>query len=196
MLSSELESVMHLMSDYPAQWAVCGGWALDLFLNRVTRSHKDIDLSILRKDQALIQAHMNGWTLEIAHQGQMFPWKNGQIIELPMHTIWCRHPNHDPDFVEFLLDEADNTHYRFRHNPAIKAEFNQAFLTSPSGVPILAPEIVLLYKAKRPQVENTPTDFAHILPHLSNHQCEWLHSGLQQQHGTHPWLHTLESISQ
>jgi len=31
-------------------WWVAGGWAIDLFLNRSTRQHHDLDVGVLRRD--------------------------------------------------------------------------------------------------------------------------------------------------
>ena len=38
-----------LMADFPNRY--CGFWAIDLFLDRPTRPHKDVDIAILRLDQ-------------------------------------------------------------------------------------------------------------------------------------------------
>ena len=64
-----------VFADYDHPWAVCGGWGIDLFLNHVTRPHKDVDFVILRKDQLSIQEYLStrGWTLEKAVSGKLIP---------------------------------------------------------------------------------------------------------------------------
>ena len=49
-----IESIATLLTPLPITWGFCGGWAIDLFLNRITRSHKDVDIAILRTDQHLV----------------------------------------------------------------------------------------------------------------------------------------------
>jgi hypothetical protein len=54
------ESVV-LLSAVRSLWWVAGGWALDLFLGKVTRAHKDLDIGIFRKDAAIVLAELPGW---------------------------------------------------------------------------------------------------------------------------------------
>jgi hypothetical protein len=49
----DVYGAVKLLAGYSKPWAVCGGWAIDLFLHHVTRPHKDVDFAILRKDQLL-----------------------------------------------------------------------------------------------------------------------------------------------
>ncbi len=44
---------------------VSGGWAINLFLGKQTRAHKDADVSILRRDQLKAARVLNKW--EILH---------------------------------------------------------------------------------------------------------------------------------
>jgi hypothetical protein len=55
------------------------------------------------------------------------------------------------------------------------------------GIPYLAPEIQLLYKAKasRPKDE---ADFARTLPALNKKSRQWLAQSLALIHPDHPWL--------
>ena len=38
---------VRLLSDFRRPWMIAGGWAIDLFLRRVTREHEDVDIAIL-----------------------------------------------------------------------------------------------------------------------------------------------------
>lgn len=38
----------NFLSGLQIPWAVCGGFALDLFLNREIRKHSDIDICVLK----------------------------------------------------------------------------------------------------------------------------------------------------
>jgi hypothetical protein len=182
-----------LMADYPHQWGVCGGWAIDLFINRVTRAHKDIEIAVWRSDQLVLQRHLleGNWTMQRIVAGSQQPWREGEYIELPVHEIWCRNPDHDPDLLEVLLNEADETRFLFRREPSITLDLPRTFVTSESGLPILAPEIVLLYKAKPVGHEVNNADFRTCLGRLDAGRRAWLESALQRMYPEHPWLDQL-----
>jgi hypothetical protein len=54
------------------------------------------------------------------------------------------------------------------------------------GVPVMAPEIALLFKAKAPRFKDQ-RDFDRVLPHLDRAARSWLASALEQAHPGHPW---------
>lgn len=186
----EVIQATKLLADYDRPWAVCGGWAIDLFLNRITRTHKDVDFAVLRKDQFIVQEYLlaRGWTLEKAVSGELIPWQKGEWIDLPVHTIWCKHPKASPDFIELLFNEVDEVNFRFRRDTSIRRSLEKMIISSASGIPILAPEIVLLYKSKK--VESSPyvVDFKNVLPNLSNEARDWFATALKALYTDHVWL--------
>jgi len=68
-----IEDIAALLSPLSETWGFCGGWAIDLFLNRITRSHKDVDIAILRTDQGTVFDFLRqrGWILEKAVDGSL-----------------------------------------------------------------------------------------------------------------------------
>lgn len=188
-----LHQTAQLLADYHHDWAFCGGWAIDLFLNRVTREHKDVDIAVWRKDQRSIGKYLrrHGWTLDIAHLGELTRWDVDEYIDPPRHTIWCRNNDHDPDFVELLFNESNETHFIFRRDPSITLPLEDALIMTPSGYRILAPEVVLLYKSMDPENENNQADFDTAHPHLNETQRNWLRQSLQQRTSEHKWIEAL-----
>jgi hypothetical protein len=182
-----------LMADYPHPWAICGGWSIDLFLGNVSRTHKDVDVAVLRRDQLAAQSYLaaRGWSLEVAHEGRLRPWQEGARIELPLHVVWCRNSNHDPNFVEILLNEADGDTFRFRRDQSLTLPLDRAFISSGSGLPVIAPELALLYKSANIYVEENAADFVTALPHLGLDRRAWLKSALERTQVSHPWLQLL-----
>jgi len=187
-------AIATLMADFGRPWAFCGGWAIDLFLYRQTREHKDVDIAVSRRDQLEIQAYLieRGWHLQVAHNGALTDWPRGEYLELPRHGIWCRHPSAKPDFLEMLLNEIDGLTFRFRRDPTITSAVEQAFIRAPNGLPILAPEIVLLYKSSSLDADNW-SDFQAALPALSSARRGWLQGALAGMDAAHPWLADLEA---
>ena len=176
--------------NYDRPWAVCGGWALDLFLNRVTRPHKDVDFAVLRKDQLIIQEYLlsHGWTLEKAVSGQLVPWQRGEWIDLPVHTIWCKNPSVSPDFIELLFNEVDEVNFHFRRDTSITHPLEKMIVSSASGSPILAPEIVLLYKSKNVEASPYVGELKKVWPYLCSEARDWFASALKKLYINHVWL--------
>ncbi len=56
--------------------------------------------------------------------------------------------------------------------------------------PVLAPEIVLLYKAKSPAAKDE-ADFRASYPALDEPRRRWLLAALELCHPANPWLHLL-----
>ena len=86
-----------------------------------------------------------------------------------------------------LLNEIDGQTFRFRRDPAITSPLERAFIRAPGGIPILAPEIVLLYKSGNLDADNW-SDFRAILPALDAGRRAWLRAALARQSPAHAWL--------
>lgn len=71
---TSIDEVVSIFSGAGVSWWIAGGWALDLFLGRITRDHKDIDVQILRRDQLAIQRHLADWKLFKTNQPGLEPW--------------------------------------------------------------------------------------------------------------------------
>src|SRR2546422_11418386 len=69
--------VARLIRGFPRPWYIAGGWAIVLFLGRETREHDDIDVAILRNDQAELRTHLAAWAFEKVVDGQRLPWPTG-----------------------------------------------------------------------------------------------------------------------
>ena len=187
----EVEKVGALLGDLGREWYVCGGWAIDLFLGRVTRAHKDIDLSVARGRQLEVREYLKtrGWSFEKAHDGQLTPWEDGEVLSLPFHAVWCRNGAHEPDFVELMLDEIDEGQFTFRRDSSVTMPRGRMSFKTPSGVPVLAPELVLLYKSSA--VEDYADDFRNASGALGREARAWLKDALVKVYGRHAWAEEL-----
>jgi putative ABC transport system permease protein len=52
-----LKASLRPLQGLTCPWFVAGGWALDLFLGRVTRPHHDVDIALFREDQRQLRSH-------------------------------------------------------------------------------------------------------------------------------------------
>lgn len=67
-----LQRTLGLMEGFPAPGCVAGGWAVDLFLGKVTREHGDVDIAIFRDDQRAVHDHFRGWQVRKVVRGQLW----------------------------------------------------------------------------------------------------------------------------
>lgn len=197
-----LLSVNELLRGADIDWAVCGGWALDLFLGRTTRMHGDLDLSVPEGDRTRIERFMldRGWRVyEFRGQGLLRPLHADTPSE-PGRNLMCLregcelvtfweaprdapglvlhewHPSglRTLNYMEFLFRRAEPFFGRSADKAVIRLE----------GIPCLAPEVVLRWKADQPERDVNRADFAAVFPRLSEEARAWLMNVLPPEH---PW---------
>ena len=172
------------MSRYPHTWMIAGGWAIDLFLNRETREHSDLEIAIPRNQQQLLYAYLKDWKLQYVISGQLTDWPEGLVLQLPIHEI---HGFSAENRIEVLLNEIEGDAWRFRRDQSITYPADKVWVRSKSGIPILCPEIVLLYKAKNFR-EKDQADLLSAVAHLGLSTLQWLRASIVQAHGSdHSW---------
>lgn len=190
-LPPEPAAVAGLMQGFPAPWCIAGGWALDLLLGRMTRAHGDVDVAIFRTDQMLLRGQLAGWSFRKVVGGVMVDWTAGERLDPPVHEVHALAPGGGRS-LEFLLNERSGGEWVFRRNPAVRCPADRVVVYSGSGLPLLCPAIVLLYKAKHTRAVDE-RDFDAALPSLSPGQRAWLRGALQVAHPGHPWLARLRN---
>jgi hypothetical protein len=178
--------VAALLAGFERPWFVAGGWAIDLFLGRVTRPHKDIEIAIFRADQQAIRAYLAGWQFAKAAGGQWSPW-DGTWLALPAHQLRARGLVAGDEKLDILLNEAEQGAWHYRRNLAIARPLSSVALRSDLGVPYLSPEIVLLYKAKGPRAQDQ-ADFVNAVDLLGAERRAWLTRNIQACYPDCPWL--------
>ena len=191
----EPKKVLSLLGALECDWGVAGGWAVDLFLNRMTRIHQDIEVAIFRKDQLALQSYLasRDWSLRYVAGGKLFPWPDGNFLELPVHEIWA-HSQNGSVRLEVLLNEREANEFVFRRDFRVRAPIQRTFLLTRSGIRILSPEIVLLYKAARATEPKEQMDFLNVLPVLERERRQWLLDSVATMDPGHVWLPALSCV--
>ena len=180
--------LMELMRSFAAPWWVGGGWALDLWLGRQTRTHQDVDLAILRGDQHKLYDTLHHWELYYATTDhRLLPLRPDHWLEPPLHGVWARLAPDAPWLCEFLLNEHEGDEWLYRNNPTVRRPLAEMGSVVSGCVPVLVPEIVLLYKAHE-QTEKDEADFRAAVPHLSASATAWLVRALGETTPEHPWV--------
>ncbi|MGW5214433.1 nucleotidyltransferase domain-containing protein [Streptomyces sp. NPDC004051] len=181
--------------DFP--WWIAGGYAIELAVGRELRAHSDLDVLVLRRDQARVRDLLDGWDLYVADppgQGKLRPWHPGEVLRPPLHDIWCRRTPETPWSIQLMLDEAEGAHWVSRRDPAIRLLIDRLGRTSQTGIPYLAPEVQLSYKAKATR-EKDEIDFEAVLPLLDDPARAWLADAISVIAPEHPWLARLLPVS-
>ncbi len=182
--------IKELMSDFKPSWFVAGGWAIDLFLEKETRSHQDVEIAIFRKDQAALHFHFDGWLLQKFVKGKSFVWSLDEWLALPTHEIHGFNKTAQPSQIEILLNESNETDWIYRRNQEVRRLLSKVQLESSMDVKFLCPEIVLLYKSTNPQPKDEQ-DFQAVVEYLDSEQMEWLRDAIKVCNSEHHWLRSL-----
>jgi len=185
-----LQRVSRVMAGFPASWFIAGGWAIDLYLGRITRPHKDVEIAMFRDDQGALHAHFPDWRLRKVVGPRRLRWQVTEWLELPVHQLEVRRTPTARIAFEVLFNERRGGHWLFRRNLAITRPLAKVGLRSGGAVPFLAPEVVLLYKAKHLRVVDEQ-DFHAASERLDTERRVWLLRALQMCHPGHPWLKRL-----
>ncbi|MCG5215285.1 nucleotidyltransferase domain-containing protein [Streptosporangium soli] len=180
--------VVDVFEGLPVPWWLAGGYAIELAIGDAYRRHDDIDIAVLRRDQATARRHLTGWDCWAADPpGTLRPWPADELLPPGVHDIWVR--DGGPWRFQLMLEESDGDDWLYRRNPRIRRPLTSTLIPD-DGFSRLTPEIQLLYKSKSPRPKDH-TDFTKALPHLTETQRTWLNEALTTEYGEHPWLNAL-----
>ncbi len=183
------EGVRTLFDGFGAPWWIAGGWAIDLFLGRQTREHGDIDVAVLRGDQQRLQEHLAPWDVHVAHDGELTPWAAGDWLVAPRWQFWVRRDADAAWAFEVFLEDSCDGEWLFRRDASIALPLERFGAVSTEGIPIIAPEIALLYKAAtRAPEERNAQDFDAAAPALDAGARAWLRGAVGALYPGHAWL--------
>jgi len=165
----------------------------------VTRRHEDLEVGIFRHHQAALHAHYDGWNAYTSAQaGRWETWERDDWLELPVHQVLFQplgtpFPEPwEPSYQErqFFLNDAEGGIWISRRDPRIRLHVRELALRSHDGVPIVAPEVQLLYKARHAAGKDEH-DFEVAVPRLSEGRRRWLREALELVHPGHRWIQAL-----
>jgi hypothetical protein len=199
------------MSGFPAPWSLCGGWAVDAWLGRKSRDHGDVDMSVFAGDQRALFKYLDGWQL-LAHDAAWEAndderWWDGRRRLTAHSHIHARPPEltgpmpnggiakeEDGFSLEFYIDDRSGDDWVLLREPRISMPVRSAVRESPWGLPTIAPEALLFFKAGGASGIDWPRrrdklDFNALLPELTPEQREWLRHAIAKT--GHPWLRQL-----
>jgi aminoglycoside-2''-adenylyltransferase len=166
-------------------WCVAAGWALDLFRGRPTRAHHDVEIAVPRA--------------RFAEVAQRFPDVDfyvpvdGVLVAASPDTLAAEHQTWALDRAagcwrfDVFREPHEGDVWICRRDERIRRPYADLIQRDANGLPFLAPEVALLFKAKAPRYKDI-TDFTGTLPLLDAGQRRWLADAIALVHPHHQWL--------
>jgi hypothetical protein len=180
-------AVRSLLSDLTVPYWIVGGWAIDLAAGRVTREHADVDVMLLERDEHALRTDLTGVNVRfVGRGGQPGPWPAGRRLlpgpgprrlaggagRLVLHSKSLPLP------TEVVLGSAVGAFWVYHRGVGCVRRPPADITRHRDGIPFLAPEVVLLLKA-RSKAERDQRDVQTALPVLSAEQRSWLRDTLE-----------------
>ncbi|MFD0273526.1 nucleotidyltransferase domain-containing protein [Kitasatospora sp. NPDC127111] len=167
-------------------WYVAAGWALDLFRGRQTRAHGDIEIAIPAASFPEIRCRFPRYVFDAAGSGRIWEDATPEVLAAVYQT-WIRDPVTGNYLLDVFREPHDGDTWICRRDGRIRLPYSDIILHTQDGIPYLAPELVLLFKAKHVRRKDQ-SDFDAIVPHMTPAQRETLTELLARVHPGHPWI--------
>jgi hypothetical protein len=190
-----------LLREVTAPWYVAAGWALDLFRGQQTREHEDLEMGLPDTPEAFGQVRqaLHGYDIEVAGgppPGRLWP-VDSRAFAL-MHQTWVSEvcqpsagiPRQRIYRLDIFREPQRDGRWVCRRDETITLPYDQIIRRDKNGIPYLAPQIVLLFKAKAARPKDQ-ADLAGTLPLLAPEDRSWLAGTLSRVYPEHEWLSQL-----
>ncbi len=203
------------LQDASFKYMLCGGYAVDMYLQCKTREHSDIDIGVFWEDREEVIRFMksNNWSVyEALGGGIVCKLDNLENYDFERRkNLFCIrnktpriHLDHiegnsytfqmddceqsELDYVEFLFNECSNDKFVYYWNSEITRMLNKAIMRE-GRIPYLAPELVLLYKSTSSNTGKSIVDFKAVTEKMNLERKDWLKYALTiaYPHG-HSWI--------
>jgi hypothetical protein len=169
-------------------WCVAAGWALDLFRGGQTRPHADLEIAVPSAEFPRVAARFEDCSFRVAHDGKLLPLTAETMSA--GHQTWAWERASGRWRFDVFREPHDDDGWICRRDHRIRRPYAEIIERDADGIPYLAPEIVLLFKAKNPR-EKDESDFQGVLPLLKQERRRWLDDALARVSPTHPWRRLL-----
>ncbi|MFF6875673.1 nucleotidyltransferase domain-containing protein [Streptomyces sp. NPDC012474] len=167
-------------------WCVAAGWALDLFRGRQTRAHGDMEIAIPAASFPEVRYRFPGYVFDAAGSGRIWEDATPEVL-VAVHQTWLRDPATGNYLLDVFREPHDGDTWICRRDERIRLPYSDIIHHTQDGIPHLAPELVLLFKAKHARRKDQ-SDFDETVPHMSPAQRSTLAELLDRVHPGHPWI--------
>ena len=187
------QEVTRRLSLVRAPWSIVGGWALDLWRGAPTRPHHDIEIAVPRGSFPAVRTALETDTVVYAAGGgtlrRLAP---ADPFPRDKHQCWVRDGR--VWRLDAMLEPGDAARWVFRRDERLEAPRDRLVRRTAGGIPYLAPEAILLFKAKGTR-DKDEADFAAAAPDLDAEARAWLIGALERTAPGHPWIARLKAYT-
>lgn len=181
--------VAQYLAGIAAPWCVAAGWALDLFRGVQTREHGDIEIAVPAATFPEVRERFPAYAFDAVGGGRIWEEATPDVLAAT-HQTWLRERATGKYLLDVFREPHDGETWICRRDETIRLPRSEVIGHTPDGIPYLAPELVLLFKAKRPRPKDQ-ADFDGTIPHMSTAQRATLAGLLARVHPGHRWLASL-----
>ncbi|MFF8984532.1 nucleotidyltransferase domain-containing protein [Streptomyces globisporus] len=179
------DEVARRLAGVRAPWYVAAGWALDLFRGRQTRAHGDIEIAVPAGQFPEVRRRFPGYVFDAAGSGRIWEDAAPDVLAA-VHQTWLRDPATGDYLLDVFREPHDGDTWICRRDGSIRLPYDEIVHHTRDGIPYLAPELVLLFKAKHARPKDQ-ADFDATVPYLGPEQRASLERLLDRVHPGHPW---------
>jgi hypothetical protein len=186
--------VADLLSDADVLWWLSGGEALDVFLQRSSRAHDDIDVSVRRSDWPTLRRFLrHRLDVKIAHNGVLSDVSDRPLDD-EVHGFWARDVAGGPWRLQINLELVDDADWVYRRDLRIRRPLREVVWWR-GTLPYVNPAVQLLWKAKDPRPKDEQ-DLAAVIPLLSDDERQWLAEVISLTCPASPWASTIRGADE
>ena len=203
-----------LLQGQDFSYAICGGFALDMFLGYESRRHGDIDVLAFWEDRETIITYMHSkgfLVYEMLGGGKVHRITDIRTQEKLRKNIFCctedcelvrLYDTEEQDvfwldfqhigltklnYIEFLFNEKTENQFVYIRDNRVKRELEKTMLEK-NGVSYLAPELCLLFKSTDIEREGYQQDFELTVERLNEEQKTWFQEAMEKLYPEgHKW---------
>jgi hypothetical protein len=165
-------------------WCVTGGWAIEMFVGRPFRSHGDLEVAIPSARWPEFRACVPELEFFVAGSGRLFPVEGPALEE--HHQTWGR-DRLGRFRIDVFREPHDEMTWICRRDSSIRRPYADLICRSDEGIPFMAAEVVLLFKAKH-DLPKDRQDLHEALARMDQQSIAWLAGALSVVHPRHDWL--------
>ena len=171
----------------PVTWCVAAGWAIDLYLGRQTREHSDLEIAIPRTAFPVLRPWLAGFELYEAVSGTVRRLGDEEWPGTEGHQVWVCDPEVRMWRLDTFLEPGDALTWVCHRDERVRVPVKEAIRRTAEGIPYLAPECVLIAKAKHAR-DKDEADLTQVLPTLDGRTRIWLADSIELAHPDHRWI--------
>jgi hypothetical protein len=171
-------------------WYVVGGWALDLWHGHQTRAHEDLEFCVLAGQSREFRTALIDLDFFTARNGVLTHLPPTSELPVDAWQLWGADRTTGCWRVDMMIERGTPDLWRYKRDGSLAILRDTAIRKSKTGIPYLAPALVLLFKAKHVR-EKDQRDFDAAVARMDPAEKRALRGWLEALHPGHNWIATL-----